>query len=191
MTMQVKERAVKAEAADTIRYALGTGKFGRVLVARSAVGVCAVLFGDDDAALVADLGDRFAGVAIAPDAPALADDCDAVLSHIEKPKTAFDRTLDMGGTPFQRRVWRALCAIPAGRTASYADIAAQIGAPQAARAVARACAANRLAVLVPCHRVVRRDGGLSGYRWGAARKRALLAHESLAHESLVHEAAIR
>jgi AraC family transcriptional regulator of adaptative response/methylated-DNA-[protein]-cysteine methyltransferase len=165
-------------ARTTIRYALGCSPLGPVLVARSSTGICAVLFGEDDAALTDDLAGRFPGATLIPDATALADPLAAVLRRLDGHDAAPLPPLDMGGSAFQRRVWQALQEIPPGRTASYRDVAERIGAPHAQRAIARACGANRLAVLVPCHRVVRADGGLSGYRWGAARKRALLAREA-------------
>ena len=157
------EPRIAAAANLPIRYATGDCTLGAILVAQSGRGVCAVLFGDDDASLTADLAARFADTPMAPDETALAPALATVVRLVEaRDGDADDVALDMGGTPFQRRVWQALRDIPAGRTASYAEIAARIGAPKAVRAVAQACAANRLAVLVPCHRVVRADGSLSG-----------------------------
>lgn len=150
---------------------------GRLLVAASARGVTAILIGDDDGALVAELRRAFPNAELdaAPDAFAslVAD----VVRLVERPCDAPDLPLDIRGTAFQHRVWQALAAIPVGETVTYADVARRIGAPRAVRAVARACAANTLAVAIPCHRVVRSDGGLSGYRWGIDRKRALLDRE--------------
>ena len=163
-----------------IRFAIGQCSLGAILTAQSEKGVCAILLGDDPDALLRDLQDRF------PTARLIGGDVDyeqwmaKVVGLIEAPALGLDLPLDVRGTAFQQRVWRALQAIPAGSTASYLDIARQIGAPRAVRAVAQACAANSLAVAIPCHRVVRQDGGLSGYRWGVERKRALLRREGAA-----------
>lgn len=179
MITELAPRTVATAANSPIRYATGRCTLGAILVARSGAGLCAVLFGDDDASLTADLAARFADTPMASDETALAPALETVVRLVDaRGGDADDVALDMGGTPFQRRVWQVLRDIPVGQTASYADVAARIGAPKAVRAVARACAANRLAVLVPCHRVVRADGSLSGYRWGIARKAALLARES-------------
>ena len=178
MNTELAPRMAVSCPATPIRYATGRCALGPVLVAQSESGVCAVLFADDAASLPADLAARFAGAALTADPAGLAPVLKAVVRCIDAAGDAGGLPLDTGGTPFQRRVWQALREIPAGRTASYAEVAARIGSPNAVRAVARACAANRLAVLVPCHRVVRADGGLSGYRWGAARKAALLAREA-------------
>jgi len=182
MTIAARTSAGAAAAAGgaTIRYAVGACSLGRLLVARSAAGVCAILLGDDDRTLAADLVRRFPGVAILADPAGLAQTLTDAARLVEAPGGRFAPPLDFAGTPFQRRVWQALRAIPPGTTASYADVAARVGAPRSARAVARACAANPLAVAVPCHRVVRSDGGVSGYRWGTERKRALLAREAAA-----------
>lgn len=173
--------AYRAGGADaTIRFAVGECSLGSILVARSERGVCAILLGDDPDALARDLQDRF------PRATLLGGDSDfeqvvaCVVGVVEAPGLGLDLPLDVRGTAFQQRVWRALREIPAGRTATYAEIAGRIGAPGSVRAVAGACAANPLAVAIPCHRVVRTDGGLSGYRWGVERKRALLAREESA-----------
>lgn len=159
-----------------IRFAFGETSLGPVLVAGTARGIAAVLLGDDREALLRDLRRRFPKTALIGD-----DRLDGwlakVVALVEAPAAAPELPLDARGTPFQQRVWRALREIAPGTTASYAQIAARIGLPRATRAVAQACGANPLAVLVPCHRVVRGDGGLSGYRWGVARKRALLALE--------------
>lgn len=165
-------------AGTAIRFAIGQCSLGAILVAASDRGVCAILLGDDPDALARDLQDRF------PRANLIAGDDDferlvaKVVGFVEAPALGLDLPLDVRGTAFQQRVWQALRKIPAGQTASYADVARAIGAPHAVRAVAGACAANPIAVAIPCHRVVRSDGGLSGYRWGVDRKRALLARES-------------
>ena len=163
-------------SAEVLRFAIGASSLGLVLVARTEAGVCAVLLGDSAEQLTRDLQRRF------PRARLLHGDGEPLVARVvrlvEDPRPAHDLPLDLRGTAFQRRVWRALARIPAGRTASYADVARRIGAPAAARAVAQACGANALAVVIPCHRVVRADGALSGYRWGAQRKRALLEREA-------------
>lgn len=161
-----------------IRFAVGESSLGPILVAASDKGVCAILMDDDPDALVRDLQDRF------PKARLIGADADfeatvaKVVGVVEAPRLGLDLPLDVRGTAFQQRVWRALVEVPAGATASYADVARAIGAPASVRAVAQACGANALAVAIPCHRVVRTDGGLSGYRWGIERKRALLAREA-------------
>jgi AraC family transcriptional regulator of adaptative response/methylated-DNA-[protein]-cysteine methyltransferase len=161
-----------------IRFAVGQCSLGAILIARSERGVCAILIGDDPDALVRELEDRFPRAElVGADAGFEAMVAKAV-GLVERPDQGVELPLDVRGTAFQQRVWQALRAIPPGKTASYAEIAAAIGAPKAARAVAGACAANALAVAIPCHRVVRTDGALSGYRWGVERKRALLAREA-------------
>lgn len=161
-----------------IRFAVGQSTLGAVLVARSDKGVCAILMGEDPGALVRDLQDRFPRAELVGADPDFEAEAAQVIGLVEAPRAGLGLPLDIRGTAFQERVWRALREIPAGRTASYAQIAERIGAPRSVRAVAGACAANPLAVAVPCHRVVRTDGGLSGYRWGVERKRALLKREA-------------
>lgn len=162
-----------------IRFAVGECSLGSILVAATGKGVCAILFGDDPDALVRDLQDRF------PKARLIGADRDfeqlvaTVVGFVEAPAQGLDLPLDVRGTAFQQRVWQALREIPSGSTASYAEIARRIGQPKAVRAVAQACASNGIAVAIPCHRVVRNDGALSGYRWGVERKRALLEREGL------------
>ncbi|WP_112311295.1 bifunctional DNA-binding transcriptional regulator/O6-methylguanine-DNA methyltransferase Ada [Pseudogemmobacter bohemicus] len=161
-----------------IRFALGESSLGAILVAQSDRGICAITLGDDPEALLRDLEDRY------PRARLIGGDAGfealvaRVVGFVEAPGIGLDLPLDIRGTAFQERVWQALRQIPPGETASYADIARWIGAPKAVRAVAQACGANRLAVAIPCHRVVRNDGALSGYRWGVARKRVLLDREA-------------
>ena len=164
-------------AGEAIRYAFGHSSLGAVLVAATARGVCAILLGDDEAALEADLRARFPKAALTAAEPEFAAWVADVTALVEQPGGAFALPLDIRGTAFQRRVWEVLRAIPAGGTLSYAAVAARLGAPAAVRAVAGACAANALAVAVPCHRVVSSTGALSGYRWGVERKRALLQRE--------------
>lgn len=161
----------------TARFAVAPCSLGAVLVAQSEVGVCAILLGEQAEALVAELRRALPHAELVPGDADFAATVSAVVALVEDPRRGLDLPLDVAGTAFQRRVWEALRQIPAGETTSYAAIAAAIGAPTAARAVAGACAANRLAVVIPCHRVVRAGGDLSGYRWGVARKRALLARE--------------
>src|SRR5919204_4926334 len=162
---------------NVIRFAVGQCSLGAILVAATDKGVCAIEFGDDPEALVRALQDRF------PKAQLLGGDQDfdglvaKVVGFVEAPAQGLDLPLDIRGTAFQQRVWKAIRDIPAGATASYRDLAKRLGAPKAVRAVAQACAANDIAVAIPCHRVVRTDGSTSGYRWGVARKRALLTRE--------------
>lgn len=163
---------------EEIRFAVGETTLGPILTASSGKGVAAILLGDDPDALVRDLQDRF------PKARLIGADRDyeslvaSVVGLVEAPRLGHDLPLDIRGTAFQQRVWQALGDIPIGHTATYAEIAARIGTPKAVRAVAGACAANTLAIAIPCHRVVRTDGSLSGYVWGVERKRALLDREA-------------
>lgn len=161
-----------------IYFAIGECSLGSILVARSERGVCAVLIGDDPILLAQDLQDQFSKANLIGDESGYDDLVAKVVGLIEKPGVGLDLPLDIRGTAFQQRVWKALQQIPVGSTASYIDIARQIGMPKAVRAVAQACGANLLAVAIPCHRVVRNDGSLSGYRWGVERKRTLLDREA-------------
>lgn len=167
-----------ASVGTSILFAVGECSLGSILVAATDKGVCAILLGDEPKALVRDLEDRF------PRAKFIGGDKDfeqlvaKVVHFVEAPALGLDLRLDLRGTAFQQRVWQALREIPAGSTASYTEIAKRIGAPTAARAVAQACASNAIAVAIPCHRVVRSDGSLSGYRWGVDRKRVLLDREA-------------
>jgi AraC family transcriptional regulator of adaptative response/methylated-DNA-[protein]-cysteine methyltransferase len=168
----------RAGGAETrIRFAVGECSLGSILVARSEQGVCAILLGDDPDALARDLQERFPQAEVIGGDPEFEELVSKVVGFVEAPAVGLDLPLDVRGTAFQQRVWRALREIPAGATASYTEIATRIGAPGSVRAVAQACGANPLAVAIPCHRIVRNDGGLSGYRWGVERKRALLARE--------------
>ena len=160
-----------------IQYATGRCSLGAVVVAASEQGVCAILLGDAPAPLVANLQERFPAVRLAAADASLGSLLAKVVKLIDSPDVGLDVELDTRGTDFQQRVWHALREIPIGATATYTDIASRVGAPRSVRAVAQACAANAIAVAIPCHRVVRRDGSLSGYRWGVERKRALLARE--------------
>ncbi len=171
------ETARAGGAGMSIRFEVGQCSLGAILVAATGKGVCAILLGDDPAELVHDLQDRF------DQAKLLGGDADfeytiaAVVGLVEAPSLGHDLPLDIRGTAFQRRVWRALREIPLRSTATYSEIAQRLGQPAAVRAVANACAANPLAVAIPCHRVVRTDGSLAGYRWGIERKRELLRRE--------------
>jgi len=165
-------------ADEAITFAVGQSSLGAILVASSAKGVAAILLGEDPNALVQDLQDRFPRARLIGGDKAYEQLVARVVGLVEAPAIGLDLPLDIRGTAFQQRVWQALRAIPPGTTATYADVARAVGSPAAVRAVARACAANALAVAIPCHRVVRTDGSLSGYRWGVARKRALLAREA-------------
>lgn len=167
-------------AGEDIRFAVGQSSLGAILVASSDKGVAAILLGEDPAALVRSLQDRF------PRGRLIGGDADyerlvaRVVGFVEAPQIGLDLPLDVRGTAFQQRVWRALAQIPAGKTMSYSELARIIGAPKAVRAVAGACASNNIAVAIPCHRVVRNDGSLSGYAWGIERKRALIEREAAA-----------
>lgn len=171
----------RAGGADSeIRFALGQCDLGAILVAQSERGLCAISLGPDPEALLRELQDQF------PRARLIGGDAGferlvaQVVGFVEAPALGLDLPLDVRGTAFQQRVWQALREIPSGQTLSYTELAARIGAPRAVRAVASACAANRLAVAIPCHRVLRQDGSLSGYRWGLERKQALLEREGQA-----------
>jgi AraC family transcriptional regulator, regulatory protein of adaptative response / methylated-DNA-[protein]-cysteine methyltransferase len=168
-------------ANEEIRFALGETSLGAILVASSKKGVASILLGDDPDALLRQLQDRF------PKASLIGADREyealvaQVVGFVEAPQLGLDLPLDVRGTAFQRRVWQALQEIPVGQTVSYAEVAQRIGSPRAVRAVASACAANDLAVVIPCHRVVRNDGALSGYAWGVERKKVLLDREGARH----------
>lgn len=161
-----------------VGFVIGECSLGVILVAHSNRGVCAILLGDEPEVLVRDLRDRFPYAALAGNSPEYARAIAQVARCVDNPQVGLDLPLDVRGTAFQQRVWQALRGIPLGSTASYSEIAQRIGRSGAARAVATACASNMLAVAIPCHRVVRSDGGVSGYRWGVERKRTLLERES-------------
>ena len=164
-------------AGETIRFAVGECRLGSVLVATSEKGICAILLGDDPNKLARDLQDRFANARLTPGNASFDRLVAQVIGFIEAPAIGLDLPLDIRGTAFQRQVWDALRQIPPGSTASYTEIAKRLGQPKSVRAVAKACGANAHAVAIPCHRVVRIDGSLSGYRWGVERKIALLQDE--------------
>ena len=174
MTARTRRRGGEATE---IHYTVGKCSLGRCLVALSERGVCAVLLGDDEAGLLSELRQSFPAATLLVAGADVSETTSAVMASLESRAAALSLPLDIRGTAFQQQVWQALRAIPPGETRSYQQVAEAIGRPKAVRAVASACAANRLAILVPCHRVVRGDGSLSGYRWGVARKARLLARE--------------
>ncbi|HZN98649.1 MAG TPA: methylated-DNA--[protein]-cysteine S-methyltransferase [Gemmatimonadales bacterium] len=161
-------------------FTIGECSLGSLLIARSQGGVCAILLGDDADSLARELAERYPDAALVRADGAFADLVPQVVEMMESPGKGPELLLDVRGTVFQQRVWQALREIPPGSTATYGEIATRIGAPRAVRAVAQACAANPIAVAIPCHRVVRSDGRLSGYRWGVGRKRVLLQREATA-----------
>jgi AraC family transcriptional regulator of adaptative response/methylated-DNA-[protein]-cysteine methyltransferase len=165
---------------EVIRFAVGDSSLGPVLVAATDKGVCSIQFGDDPERLVHDLEDRFCRAELVGGNRDFESVVATVLALVERPAETVDLPLDIRGTAFQARVWEALQKVPAGTTVTYQQLADGIGAPTAARAVAQACAANQVAVAVPCHRVIRADGTLSGYRWGIDRKRTLIDREAAA-----------
>ncbi len=167
----------KGGAGETIRFGIGKSSLGLALVGATERGVCAILIGDDREALIADFAARFPHAARAPGDVEFEKLLTAAINLIDDPASLQTLPLDIRGTVFQQKVWQALREIPAGKTLTYAELAARIDAPKAVRAVAGACAANHIAVAIPCHRIIRNDGTLSGYRWGVDRKRILLERE--------------
>ncbi len=163
-----------------IRFAVAQCSLGALLVAASDTGICEISLHEDPEQLVRNLQDRFKAARLIGADAQFEDWVAAVVGFVEDPSRGLDLPLDVRGTAFQRRVWQALREIPVGETATYTDIAERIGSPRAVRAVARACATNNIALAIPCHRVVRTDGSLAGYRWGIDRKRELIAREALA-----------
>jgi AraC family transcriptional regulator of adaptative response/methylated-DNA-[protein]-cysteine methyltransferase len=163
-----------------IEFAVVRCSLGRLLVAATERGVCHIRFGEDDLELEESLREEFPYAPVRRNPIALKPWSDAVVSYVDGHSTCLELPLDVGGSRFQRRVWDALRAIPRGQTRSYSEVAASLGMPRGARAVARACATNRVPVAIPCHRVVAKDGGLGGYAYGLARKRALLEREARA-----------
>ena len=161
-----------------IRFAIGQTTLGKVLVGRSRLGICAIFLGEEAQVLRDQLASEFPAIELQADPASLDGELDQVLAFIDRGGSEGVIHLDIGGTAFEQKVWRALCDIPAGKTRSYGDVARVLGTPEAVRAVAGACASNVLALAIPCHRVVRSDGSISGYRWGVERKRAVLADEA-------------
>lgn len=177
----MRPKDYRAGGANTqIHFAIGECSLGAILVAKSGRGVCAILMGEDPDQLARDLQDQFPNASLVGADAGFEQVVAKVVGLVEAPNLGLDLPLDVRGTAFQERVWQALRDIPAGTTASYAEIAQRIDMPKAVRAVAQACGANHLAVAIPCHRVVRSDGNLSGYRWGVERKRELLEREAAA-----------
>ena len=177
-TFKYHFRAPGSQVEGPIRFAVGQAVLGQVLVGRSPRGICAIFLGEKAQALRVQLEAQFPGTELQADPAGLARELGQVVAFIDKDQSEGVINLDIGGTAFEQKVWQVLCGIPAGKTRSYGDVARDLGVPEAVRAVAGACAANVLAVAIPCHRVVRSDGSLAGYRWGVERKRALLASES-------------
>jgi len=167
----------RSRASDTIHFAIGQSTLGAILVAATESGICAIFLGDDPERLAQDLQDAFPTVEISGGSEVVHGMLAQVVGLVEQPARGLDLPLDIRGTAFQRQVWEALQAVPPGMTATYTEIAHRLGQPKSVRAVATACAANKIAVAIPCHRIVRTDGSLSGYRWGLERKGALLQRE--------------
>ena len=170
-------RHLKASA-EEIKFATGKSELGAILVARSAAGVCAILIGDGTEVLKRDLAEEFTDAMLVRDDRALRTDLDKILAFIRTPAKGLELPLDIRGTPFQRRVWSALLGVRVGYKITYAALASRIGEPRAIRAVANACASNAIALAIPCHRVIRSDGALAGYRWGVERKRSMVEKEA-------------
>jgi O-6-methylguanine DNA methyltransferase len=170
-------RHLKASA-EEIKFATGKSELGAILVARSAAGVCAILIGDGVEVLKRDLVEEFTDAMLVRDDRALRTDLEKILTFIKTPAKGLDLPLDIRGTPFQRRVWAALRSVRVGYKITYAALASRIGEPRAIRAVANACASNAIALAIPCHRVIRSDGALAGYRWGVERKRSMVEKEA-------------
>lgn len=160
-----------------IQYSVGQSSLGLVQVAHTDEGICSIIMGDTEEEMALELEGRFPGKRLSKSQTSPNGWLEAVIQYVESPVGTIDVPLQLGGTDFQREVWDALCSIPSGSTLSYTEVANKIGRPKAVRAVAGACAGNKIAVLIPCHRVVRNDGSLSGYRWGVERKRRLLERE--------------
>jgi O-6-methylguanine DNA methyltransferase len=167
-------------AVEILFYGIGECALGHMLIARSASGVCAILLGTDQDELAADLAARFPGAKLVANEAIVQDDLAKVIRFVDEPTEGLHLTLDMRGTAFQRRVWEKLRAIPVGQTVTYAEVARWVGPLTSPRAVAGACADNPIALAIPCHRVVRSDGALAGYRWGIERKRELIRKEATA-----------
>lgn len=178
MTLRISKTA--APPADFITYATHDCILGQVLIARSTAGVCAILLGDDRNELAADLAARFAKATHVVSEDAVENDLTQVIRFLETPTQGLHLSLDMRGTPFQRRVWEKIRAIPVGSTATYQELARWISPLASPRAIAGACAANPIALAIPCHRLVRSDGTLGDYCWGIARKQELLRREGAA-----------
>ncbi len=180
MTLMITNRAAPIAAPiDVLFYAAAECALGEALVARSARGVCAILIGDNGEELEADLAARFPKSTLVANEAAVRDDLTKLVRFMENPAEGLRLPLDMRGSPFQRRVWEKLRAVSVGRTVTYSELGRWISPLASPRAVARACAANPIALAIPCHRVVRSNGGLAGYRWGVERKRQLIEKEAV------------
>jgi len=177
-TFKYNFRAPGSQVEGPIRFAVGQTVMGKVIVGRSQRGICAIFLGEETQALRDQLAAAFPASELQADQVALERELNQVVAFIDKDSAEGVINLDIGGSAFEQKVWQALCGIPSGKTRSYGDVARDLGVPEAVRAVAGACAANVLAIAIPCHRVVRSDGSISGYRWGVERKRALLADEA-------------
>lgn len=177
-TFKYDFRAPGSQVQGPIRFTVGQAVLGKVIVGRSRRGICAIFLGEDAQDLRDQLAAAFPANELRAEHATLERELSQVIAFIDKDTAEGVIDLDIGGTAFQQKVWQVLCGIPAGKTRSYSDVARDLGVPEAVRAVAGACAANVLAIAIPCHRVVRSDGSISGYRWGVERKRALLAEEA-------------
>ncbi len=171
---------------DEIQYNIGECSLGNILVAESERGICAIALGDGSSALIAYLHKLFPNAAIQPAGPEFERKLAQVITYVDAPESGFSLPLDIRGTEFQQMVWREISKIPPGTTSTYTELAKQIGSPKSVRAVANACAANKLAVVIPCHRVIQKNGSLAGYRWGLERKRLLLQREANVFGSTEH-----
>jgi AraC family transcriptional regulator of adaptative response/methylated-DNA-[protein]-cysteine methyltransferase len=171
-------RAPGSQVEGPIRFAAGQTVLGQVIVGRSQRGICAIFLGEEEQALRGLLATAFPSIELQVDQASLEHELNQVVAFIDKDTSTGVINLDIGGSALEQKVWQALRGIPAGKTRSYSNVARDLGMPKAVRVVARACAANVLAIAIPCHRVVRSDGSISGYRWGVERKRALLADEA-------------
>ena len=166
---------------ETIHYATGPSSLGTVLVAQSGAGLCSLMIDDDPNALKDQLTLRFPAAELIEDGQGLNSLLAEAVALIEAPDAAYSGPLDLRGTAFQQSVWQALMTVPPGQTLTYSELAEQVGKPKAVRAVAAACGANRIAVIIPCHRIIGRNGSLTGYRWGVKRKQSLLQREERGH----------
>ena len=192
MNLMISETKVRRESTPThtgapveiLSYATGECALGEVLIARSVNGVCAILMGTGRTELEADLAARFPQTTLVANEAAVRDDRARVIRFLDAPAEGLDLSLDMRGTPFQRRVWERVRSIPIGRTATYTELARWISPFASPRAVAAACAANRIALAIPCHRLLGSNGDLTGYRWGIERKRDLIRKEAMSARSL-------
>jgi len=187
MTLMIPRPALRVpntrhpnDIVEVISYAAGECALGRVLIARSAAGVCAILIGDAHEEVAENLATRFPKAELVADEAVVRDDLARVIRFVDKPSEGLHLPLDMRGTAFQRRLWEKLRAIPVGRTVTYMELARWISPLASARVIAGACATNTIALAIPCHRVIRTNGDLAGYSWGIERKRELIRREAMA-----------